>query len=101
MNNLGTVYLIRLDRKLKQSQYYIGWCKGDPRDRLNVHRSGRGSKFLAACNENGIEYHIIRTWKRKDRNFKRKLKNRHNHKQLCPIHNSNLSRFKSRVLIKH
>ncbi len=98
---LGTVYLIRLDRKLKQSQYYIGWCKGDPRKRLDVHRSGRGSKFLAACNEVGIEYRIVRTWKKRCRNFERSLKNRHNHKQLCPIFNPKLKRFKARVLMTY
>lgn len=96
---MGTVYLIRLDEKLKQSQYYIGWCKGDPLTRLATHRSGRGSKFLAACNEAGIHYRIVRTWRGKDRNFERSLKNRHNHKQLCPINNPKLWRHKARKLM--
>jgi predicted GIY-YIG superfamily endonuclease len=95
----GTVYLIKLDKKLKQSEYYIGWCKKDPLERLKTHRSGRGSRFLAACNVNGIDYHIVRTWKNKDRNFERKLKNRHNHKNLCPIYNPKLWRFKAHKLI--
>lgn len=99
--NLGTVYLIRLDRKLKHSQYYIGWCKGDPRKRLDTHRCGCGSKFLAAASEQGIEYHIVRTWKRVDRNFERALKNRKNAKKLCPIHNPRMKKFKARTLIKY
>lgn len=98
---IGTVYLIKLDSKLAHSQYYIGWCKGDPRRRLDMHRAGTGSKFLAAAMEAGIEFHIVRTWRRVDRNFERKLKNRKNAKQLCPIENPKLKRYKARVLITY
>lgn len=98
---IGVVYLIRLDRKLHHSQYYIGWCKGDPRERLNVHRSGHGSKFLAACNREGIDYHIVRTWKGVDRHFERKLKNRKNSKHFCPIANPDMSKYLAKVLIQY
>ena len=85
MENQGTVYLIRLDEKLSRAQYYSGFTTQHPIDRLEEHRKGRGSKMLAAANAKGIEYHIVRVWENEDRNFERKLKNRRNHKKLCPI----------------
>lgn len=43
--------------------------------------------MLAAASERGIDYHIVRIWEGVDRNFERQLKNRKNHKALCPIVN--------------
>lgn len=101
MSVLGTVYLIRLDTKLSHSQYYIGWCNGDPRDRLDMHRKGLGSKMLAACNEKGISYHIVRTWKNVDRHFERKLKNYKKAKNFCPLHNPKMKKYLAKTLITY
>lgn len=82
---LMPVYIIHLDKKIHKSSHYIGFCEGNPEDRLKMHRSGRGAKFLAAANEYGISYNIVRVWPEGDRNFERKLKNGRNHCYHCPV----------------
>lgn len=79
----GTVYLIHLDRPLAHSQHYIGWTNDLP-NRMHEHETGRGSAFLRAAKEAGINFKVVRTWEGQDRNFERKLKNRKNAKFLCP-----------------
>ena len=88
----GYVYLIRFEEKLSNLvQYYLGWTIGDPLERLKTHRSGRGAKILAACNENEIKYSIVRVWENESGDFERKLKNCKNHKRFCPVVNEKLS----------
>jgi predicted GIY-YIG superfamily endonuclease len=82
------VYLIHLDSKLKHSQHYIGFVDGGTdrlNSRLDYHRRGRGSKFLKAVVDAGIDFVVSRTWVEGDRNFERKLKNMKNARRLCPI----------------
>jgi len=84
------VYLIHLEEKLKHSQHYLGFVDGGEdrlQSRLEYHRTGKGSKFLKAVSEKGINFSVVRTWVDGDRNFERKLKNRKNAKHLCPICN--------------
>lgn len=91
-NLTGYVYLIRLDTLLSNKvRYYIGFTPRTPLERLETHRKGQGAKILAECNRRGITYHIVRVWEDVTRNFERKLKNRKNHKRLCPILNPQLS----------
>ena len=84
------VYLIHLKEKLHHAQHYIGFVdepKHKLKRRVEYHKSGKGSKFLKAVAEAGIEFDVMRTWKDGDRIFERKLKNQKNAKKLCPICN--------------
>lgn len=80
------VYLIHLDQKLAHAGHYLGFCEdNDPARRIARHKAGNGSRLLRAANAAGIDYAVVRVWQDADRNFERKLKNRKNTPQLCPI----------------
>ncbi|CCH57579.1 hypothetical protein BN8_p06766 (plasmid) [Fibrisoma limi BUZ 3] len=81
----GTVYLIHLHEKMHHSQHYIGFAL-NVEGRLYHHRRNRGSRFLAAANERGIGYDIVRQWPG-DKHLERQLKNRKKARLLCPICN--------------
>ena len=83
-NVKGTVYLMHLDRPLAHSQHYIGWST-NPDKREEEHQAGQGSAFLKAAKQNGINFEIVRQWHNEDRHFERKLKNRKNARDLCPV----------------
>jgi predicted GIY-YIG superfamily endonuclease len=59
------VYIVRLSRPIgsekHRAQYYIGLSK-DPEARLNEHKAGRGSRFLAAAHQQGVDMEIIHTF---------------------------------------
>jgi hypothetical protein len=78
------VYLLHLSRKLAHAQHYIGYVKQDLDHRLALHRSGRGSKLVAAVHAAGIDFTLARTWPG-DRKYERRLKRRHCGGRLCPI----------------
>lgn len=79
----GTVYLIHLDEKISHAQHYIGWAKYFSK-RIEYHRTGNGAKFLAEAVRLNINFEVVRTWKNKDGNFERKLKNQKNARRFCP-----------------
>lgn len=84
----GIVYLLHFDRPISDkhtTQHYIGWTLHLP-SRLRAHSEGRGARLTEVARERGISFTIARTW-RGDRNFERKLKNRHEGPRLCPICN--------------
>jgi predicted GIY-YIG superfamily endonuclease len=80
----GTTYLIHLSEKIAHAQHYIGWTRF-LKARLNHHRNGTGSRFLAEAVRRNIRFEIARKWDDTDGNFERKLKNRKKAKMLCPI----------------
>lgn len=83
---MGHVYLIHFSKKLKHARHYIGYCqKGGVQARFERHKSLQGSKLLRACVLAGINFRVVRVWDDVDRSFERKLKNRRNHKLLCPV----------------
>ncbi len=91
---MGTIYLCHFERKLGDvtnphgwAQHYVGWAR-DLDKRLAVHRSGHGARILAACNERGIDWRVVKTW-RGTRSDERRLKDAHNHARFCPICQSN------------
>ena len=43
------------------------------------------AKLLAAVNEVGIEWHVVRIWRGADRCFERKLKNYKKARFFCPL----------------
>ncbi len=87
---MSTVYLIHFDRPLGnlnnprgQARHYLGYSD-DLEARLERHREGNGAAIMAAVARAGIDWTVVRTWNG-DRGLERKLKNRHNSPQLCPI----------------
>lgn len=71
----GYVYLIKFAQNLHNANYYLGWSLYHPKYRYKEHKSNQGAKILAALNNLGIDYFIVRIWKNQDRKFERKLKN--------------------------
>jgi predicted GIY-YIG superfamily endonuclease len=90
---VATTYLICLDRPLGGpvhfAQHYIGQSK-DVAARLETHRAGLGARMLAAANERGIGYQVVRTWEG-GREVERRLKAHHRAWSFCPIHSSGVT----------
>lgn len=84
--NRSVVYLLHFSEPYKGFSHYIGYSEQLPQ-RLFHHRKGSGAKLLTACKESGITFTLVRVWVNRNRNFERLLKNRKNHKLLCPICN--------------
>lgn len=85
------VYLLKLNEPLKRSNgngasYYLGSAK-NLQERLEMHRKGRGARFIEVAIERGISFEVVRVWRTKTvteaRLLEQKLKARHNHKSLC------------------
>lgn len=80
----STVYLNHYIDPLYHSQHYMG-STIDLRRRLNEHWQGKANcKISQAFYKKGIPFLLARTWIG-DRKLERKLKDRHNHRKLCPI----------------
>jgi predicted GIY-YIG superfamily endonuclease len=81
-------YLIHLDQRLGSDhsrggcRHYIGTTTNLDR-RLVTHRAGLGARVLAAANERGITYDVVRTWDG-GREIEKRLKAHHNAPKLCP-----------------
>lgn len=91
-NSMATVYLIHLERPISHAKHYLGYTSDDTlQERLQRHKSNRGARLLEVANQQGIDYHVVRTWDNMNwkaaRTLERKLKNRHNSPKLCPICN--------------
>ncbi len=86
---MGTVYLLHFERPIGsanprgQARHYLGYAR-NLQERLDAHQAGNGSRLMAAVASAGVPWQLARTW-RGGRDLERKLKNRHNAKQLCPI----------------
>lgn len=96
---MPTVYLIHLDRPLKRAKHYLGYSALESvKDRLARHKAGYGARLLAACNEQGIDYHIVRIWEctttRTAKQLERSLKKRHDTPNLCPICNPKNAKYR-------
>jgi hypothetical protein len=79
------VYLLHLSEKLAgRSNHYMGTTHSLDR-RLHEHSQlATGAAMLRAARSHGITWVVVRTWPG-GHALERKLKNRKNHKQLCPI----------------
>lgn len=78
----------RRNPKAKRTQvvsHYLGYAKYDAEDRIALHREGKGARLTQVAVEAGIELVTAQIWKSGTRTDERKLKNRKNAKQLCPI----------------
>lgn len=72
-----------------QSQHYLGYTD-NLEERLQHHREGNGSRFMAVAKEQGISWQVVRTWEG-DRSRERRMKKHHHLKRFCPICNPHWS----------
>jgi predicted GIY-YIG superfamily endonuclease len=79
------VYLIHFSQKLHHAQHYIGFVEDDLVRRIELHLSNRGAKLLAAVNNNGIHWQVVRIWMDGDRQLERWLKNYKKSRCFCPV----------------
>ena len=79
------VYLIHFQSKLHHAQHYIGFVETDLLHRIELHLSNKGAKLLAAVNNHGIEWKVVRVWLEGDRRMERKLKNYKKARCFCPV----------------
>ena len=87
---MPTVYLIHFDKPYKHARHYLGYTALESANaRLQRHKSGDGAKLLRVCNENNIDYDIVRMWDCNNihdaKVLEHKLKKQHNSAKLCPI----------------
>lgn len=78
-------------RKVKRpfvARHYIGFSE-DIEARLEEHRRGNGSAFMAAVSQRGIEWTLARVWPGQGRDWERHLKRQKHAARLCPICNQN------------
>lgn len=83
---MGYVYLLHFSKPISDShtsRHYLGWTN-DLQHRLQLHRTGHGSRLCEVASERGITFILARTW-RGDKRLERQLKKRHNAPKLCPI----------------
>ncbi len=80
-----TVYLIHAERRLHHAQHYLG-STNDLQARIAQHRAGTGAKLLAAFNQAGIAWSVVRLWPGGYAQEKA-LKRRNNGRDLCPVCN--------------
>lgn len=78
-----TIYLLHFNQPYFHARHYLG-STDDLTRRLAEHRSGQGSKLIAAAMAAGISFQLVRTWPG-DRSQERQLHNRKNSPKLCPI----------------
>ena len=84
-NAPGLIYLLHFERRLHHAGHYLGFVESDLERRLEEHRTGRGSRLMAAIVAAGIGFVLVRTWEG-DRHLERKLKKCHHvPNRLCPV----------------
>jgi hypothetical protein len=83
----GLVYLIHFDTPLQHAHHYIGFVERPDglEERMRQHRTGQGSRLMAAVSAAGIGWRVVRTWAQAGRTFERQLKERKNASRLCPV----------------
>jgi hypothetical protein len=81
-------YLVHLDQRLGSDHplgsagHYLGTTVNLDR-RLEIHRTGKGARILAAAVERGIGFDVVRTWPG-GRDVERQLKRQRNAPRMCP-----------------
>lgn len=82
------VYLLHYERQLGRAQHYLGASR-DMFKRIDNHRKGNGARMPAAFARAGIEFELARIWIAMEGEnpfyFERRIKQRHNSRQWCPI----------------
>lgn len=75
-NEIGTVYIVKLERNLAHARYYVGWTR-NLEGRMFYHRNKLGSRMLAACVDAGITFEVILSFTG-TRTDERRIKNQKN-----------------------
>lgn len=88
--NQVIVYLIHFEEKYKHAGHYLGSAE-NLAVRMADHRKGKGARLLAVLNEQGINYKVVRVWKKGGRALEKRFKHAKNHTRLCPICNPKLT----------
>ena len=78
------VYLLHFSPSYKHARHYLGFA-WKVKDRIALHRSGRGARLTQVAIEAGCELVLTRVWKYQFRRDERRLKNQKNSPKLCPI----------------
>ena len=71
-------------KRVQTVQHYIGYTE-NLEQRIDAHWRGNGSRLVEVVRNNGIGFVVARTWEGATRADERRLKNRKNAAQLCPI----------------
>ena len=81
------IYLLHFHRKFGHARHYLGFCANEENliARMERHRRGDGSRLVRAVSAAGIRWKCVRVWPSGTRTEERKLKNRRNASQLCPV----------------
>jgi predicted GIY-YIG superfamily endonuclease len=80
---MGYVYLIHLERPLPGGRHYVGYT-ADLSNRIELHRSGEGAKFLKEANEAGISWLVVRVWMNADTDKEKSIKGM-SARIICPV----------------
>ena len=86
-----TVYLVHFTNPIGNpanphgsAQHYIGSAR-DLAARLESHRTGNGSKLMAAVAQAGISWSCVKVWVNVPRSFERELKSKKHAQRFCPV----------------
>lgn len=80
------IYLLHFDRPIcdtRTTQHYLGFSRYVPARAL-AHLQGRGARLTQVARQRNIGFVIAAIFPG-DRSYERLLKNRRNHRRLCPI----------------
>ena len=84
---MGYVYLLHFERPIAPgrhtAQHYIGFA-ADLAARIQEHNTVHGARLTQVARERGIRFKVARLWLG-DRGLERRLKDRKEAPQLCPI----------------
>ena len=80
----GIVYLIHFYTPFHHARHYLGWTV-DLDARLHLHRTGQGSRLLAAVTAAGIAWDVVRVWRDRPVQFERELKRQRQAPMPCPV----------------
>lgn len=92
---MAYIYVLHFHEKLSHAMHYIG-CTESPRQRLNAHAAGAGSKLTRALVEQGIEWRLgsLMTCSHKRmRELERGLKDEKNSSRYCGVCNASPASF--------
>lgn len=100
---MGYVYLICFGTPIGNSAskygsagHYLGFTSTSLKQRLEQHKTGRGSKICrAVAIEYGRDLRLVRYWRNGTRALELELKRRHNPKYYCPVCSGNSATKKS------
>jgi hypothetical protein len=87
MSKTSIVYLIHFDEPYKHARHYLGsTTEANLMARLEHHRTGNGSRLMAAASAAGVPWRVVRMWAG-DKNTERKMKDnvKGNTGQYCPL----------------